>query len=73
MTKVEVRYEFAEPFSDSWLTVIESLHGVYGVQAVQLHPKMDGLTILFDASRLTLTDVENLFQRAGLAVRRVAD
>lgn len=73
MTKVEARYEFAVPFSDSWLPAIESLHRVYGMQAVQLHPKMDGLTILFDASRLKLTDVENLLQRSGLPMRSVAD
>ena len=46
--------EFAAPFSDSWLAVIESLHSVYGMQAVKLNPKMDGLTILFDASRVEL-------------------
>jgi hypothetical protein len=73
MTKVEARYEFAAPFSDSWLAVIESLHGVYGMQAVQLNPKMDGLTILFDASRLKLTDVEHQLQCSGLPVRRVDD
>jgi len=73
MTKVEARYEFAAPFSDSWLAVIESLHSVYGMQAVKLNPKMDGLTILFDASRLKLTDVEHQLQRSGLPVRRVDD
>ena len=70
MTKVEARYEFAAPFSDSWLSAIESLHGVYGMEAVKLHSNLDGLTILFDASRLKLTDVENYLQRAGLPVRR---
>ncbi len=73
MTKVEARYEFTAPFSDSWLAAIESLHGVYGMQAVRLHPKMDGLTILYDASRLKLTDVEHHLQRSGMPVRRIAD
>ena len=73
MTKVEARYEFAAPFSDSWLAVIESLHSVYGMQAVKLNPKLDGLTIVFDASRLKLTDVEHRLQRSGLPVRRADD
>jgi hypothetical protein len=72
MTKVEARYEFTAPFSDSWLAAIESLHGVYGMQAVRLHSKMDALTILYDASRLTLADVERHLQRSGMAVRRTA-
>ena len=73
MTKVEARYEFTAPFSDSWLAAIEALHGVYGMQAVKLTPKMDGLTILYDATRLKLTDVEHQLQRCGLPVRFVAD
>ena len=73
MTKVEARYEFTAPFSDSWLAAIESLHGVYGMQAVKLDAKLAGLAILYDASRLTLTDVENHLQRSGLPVRRDAD
>lgn len=73
MTKVEARYEFTAPFSDSWLAAIEALHGVYGMQAVQLTQKMDGLTILYDATRLKPTDVEHRLQRSGLPVRFVAD
>lgn len=73
MTKVEARYEFTAPFSDSWLAAIEALHGVYGMQEVRLHPKMDGLTILYDASRLKPSDVEHHLQRAGMPVRRIAD
>ena len=73
MTKVEARYEFAAPFCDSWLAVIEELHSVYGMQAMKLNPKMDGLTIVFDASRLKPTDVEHHLQRSGLPMRRIAD
>ena len=71
MTKVEARYEFTAPFSDSWLPAIESLHGVYGMQAVRLTPKMDGLNVLYDASRLKPDDVEHTLQSFGLPVRFV--
>ncbi len=71
MTKVEASYEFTVPFSESWLPAIESLHGVYGMQAVKLNPQMDGLTVLFDASRLKLTDVEHGLRRSGLPVHRI--
>ena len=73
MTKVEACYELTAPFSDRWLAAIESLHGVYGMQAVKLNPKMDGLTVLYDASRLNPTDVEYHLHHAGLPVRRIED
>lgn len=71
MTKVEVRYEFTAPFQESWAGAIEQLHGVYGIQMVQLAPQLDGLTVGYDASRLNLTDVENCLRKVGLPVRRV--
>lgn len=73
MTKVEAHYEFTAPFSDSWLAAIEALHAVYGMQAVKVTPKMDGLAILYDASRLKLTDVEHCLLGCGLPVRLVDD
>ena len=73
MTKVEARFEFTAPFSDSWLAAIEALHGVYGMQAVSLHSGLDGVTVLYDASRLKSTDVEHCLQRSGLPVRRLAE
>ncbi|WP_321473414.1 hypothetical protein [uncultured Paludibaculum sp.] len=71
MTKVEVQYEFTAPFQEAWTEAIERLHGVYGMQMIQLSPQLDGLKIGYDASRLKLTDVENRLRHAGLPVRRV--
>lgn len=72
MTKVEARYDFTAPFSESWLDAINSLHGLYGLEAVLLHPALDGLTVQFDATRFRLTDVDHHLRRAGLPVRRAA-
>lgn len=71
MTKVEARYEFKRPFEESWLEAIEKLHGVYGLQGVKLGPELRHLTVLYDASRLKLADVERELRTAGLPVERV--
>ncbi len=72
MSKVELQYEFAEPFDDSWTAAIERLHGVYGFHAVKLSPPLDRLTVIYDASRLTPADVDHHLRMAGLPVRRAA-
>lgn len=71
MTKVDVRYEFTAPYEERWTAAIEAVHGIYGLQAVKLSPKLDGLTVTYDASRLKLTDVAHHLLRAGLPVRQV--
>lgn len=71
MTKVEVQYEFTAPFQESWTAAIEHLHGVYGMQKVQLSSGLDHLLVGYDASRLKLTDVEHHLRRAGLPLRRI--
>ncbi|MGJ5814748.1 hypothetical protein [Paludibaculum fermentans] len=71
MTKVEVNYEFTAPFQDAWMGAIEGLHGVYGMQLVQLSSGLDRLKVGYDASRLKLTDVESALRQAGLPLRRV--
>lgn len=71
MTKVEVRYEFTKPFEDAWLTAVEQLHSVYGLQAVKLNPELDGMVVLYDATRMKLADVDRQLHTAGLPVSRV--
>jgi hypothetical protein len=69
MSRVELHYEFLEPFQDSWAVALERLHGVYGFHALKLAPSLDRLTVVFDASRLTPADVEHHLRMAGLPVR----
>ena len=73
MTKVEARFEFTAPFCEKWLGAIESLHSVYGLQDVILGADLAGMTVVYDAARLTPTDVEHRLQRSGLPIRRLTD
>jgi hypothetical protein len=72
MTKVEVRYVFTKPFDDAWLPALERLHGVYGLQSVKLNPALDGLVVLYDATRMQPADVDRQLHAAGLPVSRVS-
>ncbi|MEJ5369558.1 MAG: hypothetical protein WHT08_14660 [Bryobacteraceae bacterium] len=72
MSKVELHYEFLQPFDDSWTEAILRLHGVYGFQALKLSPSLDRLTVVYDASRLTPEDIDHHLRMAGLPVRRAA-
>lgn len=71
MSKTELRFEFLRPFDGSWAEPIQRLHGVYGFYAIRLAPDLSGLTVVYDASRLTPDDVEHHLHMAGLPVRRL--
>lgn len=70
MTKVEVRYVFTKPFEEAWLAAIERLSSVYGLQAVKLNPSLDGVAVLYDATRFGPADVDRQLHTAGLPVER---
>lgn len=72
MTKVEVRYVFTKPFEEGWLKALERLNSVYGLQGLKLNPALDGMTVLYDASRLKLADVDQRLHAAGLPVARAS-
>lgn len=71
MTKVEARYELTGPADDRLMQAIDKAHGHYGLLAVKLSPRLDGLTVLYDASRMTLADVDRALHSSGMPVRRL--
>jgi allophanate hydrolase subunit 1 len=72
MTKVQVTYQLDGPVDEAVMERISRVHGVYGLQAVQLSPAMDSLFVQYDATRMKLEDVDQTLHSAGLPVRRVA-
>lgn len=73
MTLVEARYRFTTPFQDEFTAAILAAHSQYGLRAVKLDPKLEGLNVLFDASRLTPADVDSALHRLALPVKRVQE
>ena len=70
MTKIEVRYAFTAPLDDALLEAIDRARGTYGLSMLRLSPAMDELIVHYDASRLTLPDVDSALKRAGLPILR---
>jgi hypothetical protein len=73
MTLVEAQYRFTAPFQDEFTAAIQNAHSHYGLRAVKLHPKLDGVTVLYDASRLTLDEVDRTLRGLGLPLTRAAE
>ncbi len=71
MTKVETRYELTKAVDEELMERIADAHGLFGLTRVSLAPSMKELTVGFDASRLTLAQVDSALHRAGIpAVRK---
>jgi hypothetical protein len=67
MTKVQLRYQLSQPIDAALKTRIAGLYGVYGL--LRLEPEPDGLLVEYDASRLTVKDVESELRRAGVPIQ----
>jgi copper chaperone CopZ len=72
MTKVTLHYDLRRPLTDQDYENIAAVHGVYGMVRVQVSPSLDRITVDYDASRLTKTDVEATLARFGIPVQSPA-
>jgi hypothetical protein len=72
MTKVQIRFGLARPLDDDLLERISAAHSIYGLALVRPSPTLDGLIVDFDASRLTVADVEAALHRTGIPIVQLA-
>lgn len=72
MTKVEVHYELTRSLDDALLMKIADAPKLFGLTKVQVAPSMDKLLVEYDASRLTIAQVDAALHRAGLPAKRLA-
>jgi hypothetical protein len=71
MTKVDLHFDLVRPLVDDDADAIARVHGVYGFQRVKLAmPSMNAVTVEYDASRLTVKDVESALVQAGIPIVR---
>jgi len=70
MTKIQIRFKLAKPLDDVLLERLSDANAFYGIQKIQLSPKMDGLMVEYDATRLKPAEVESALAGAGIAVTR---
>lgn len=70
MTKIQLRYKLVRPLTYEEADGISRAHAVYGIWYVRLDPKLDGVSVEYDASRLSEKDVESWLIRLGVPVDR---
>ena len=71
MSKVTLHYKLLAPINDAISKAIARSGGVFGLERVILNRSMDGLLVDYDASRLTVAQVEVVLAKLGLPVVRV--
>lgn len=72
MTKITLRFELLAPLDERLMENIGRAGSVYGLTRVQVTPELDGLIVDYDASRLTLDEVESELRKAGIPARRLS-
>ena len=70
MTKCERTYQLDRPLDDTLLEAVARAHGVYGIQKLKVDPSLLSLTVGWDASRLSLLQVESLLAGFGLPLKK---
>jgi hypothetical protein len=70
MTKVQIQFALARALDEPLLERIETLHGVYGLNRIEIAPSLDALTVDYDATRMNPREVEAVLRGAGLPITR---
>lgn len=68
MTKVQIRFDLERPLDEHLLNCVSVAHGIYGMARIVPTPDLRGLVVDYDASRLTISEVEAALRRAGIPI-----
>lgn len=70
MTQVRLRYSLLRPLAADELEAFARIHAVYGILRVRPTASMDAIDVDYDASRLSVRDVESALVRSGFPLER---
>jgi hypothetical protein len=68
MTKVQTAYQLSRKLTDEDLPSVSRLTSIYGIFLARIASSLDELRIEFDASRLTLDELEAVLEQQGLPI-----
>jgi len=68
MTKIQKHFRLTRRLDEQLLERISDVHAIYGIQQIQVAPSLDGLTVVYDATRLRPAEVESALASAGIPV-----
>lgn len=69
MTKVLLHYDLLRPLDEALLKAISDAHGIYGFLRIWVDPSYQGISVEYDASRLSRDKVEARLHAAGIPVK----
>ena len=72
MTKVELHFDLVRKMEDPDADAVSRVHGVFGVLRVKIANSLDRITVDYDASRLSRSDLEGALVSHGIPIRRTA-
>lgn len=72
MTKVQIRFRLQRPLDDNLMAQITEAHSIYGMLRIGIDPSVMGITVEYDASRLTPLEVEAALTSKGIPVMKEA-
>lgn len=72
MTRVEIHFDLERPLDERLLEALTAAHGIYGMERIVPAPDLQHLRVDYDASRLTVAEVEAALRGAGIPVRAPA-
>ncbi|MBM3725147.1 MAG: hypothetical protein FJW40_06955 [Acidobacteria bacterium] len=70
MTKCQIQFELSRPVDDAAAAAIARLHSVYGIASARLSPRLDVLTVEYDATRMNDVQAERTLAGLGISARR---
>jgi len=68
MTKVQLDYDLLRKLDDDDDEAIGNLHSYYGIQKVRISPARDHISVDYDATRMSPSDLDNVLVRYGVPV-----
>jgi hypothetical protein len=69
VTRIQVHFLLDGPLDDKQYSQIRDAQAVYGIERISLASTLDHIMVEYDASRLTLLDVESILRSHGLPIR----
>ena len=70
MTKMQIRFSLEAPLSEAQLARASDVPKTYGILRVIPADSPAGLTVEYDASRVSLEEVESALRLAGIAIAK---
>jgi hypothetical protein len=71
MTKVQKHFRLERPLDEPMVERIAEANSIYGIDRIQIAPTGDELMVEYDATRLRVSELESVLQRAGIPVTSV--